>query len=200
MVDIGDLPGGDPHGIATDVSADGTVVVGSSSSSNGSEGFIWKAATGMLGIGDLPGGIFTSSADGVSADGTVVVGYGSSQAGSEAIRWTSAGGMTGLGDLPGSNFSSAATAVSADKSVIVGTGSTANGVEAFLWTPSLGMVNLRDFLLDRGVTEVAGWLLTGANAVSADGTTIVGTGLNPDFEVEGWVATIEPVAGEELIL
>ena len=99
-----------------------SVVVGASSSSAGSEGFIWKAATGMVGIGDLPGGFFASSAEGVSADGTVVVGYGTGPAGSEAIRWTAAGGMVGLGDLPGGNFSSAATAVSADGNVIVGSG------------------------------------------------------------------------------
>jgi probable HAF family extracellular repeat protein len=191
MVDLGDLPGGDPHGIANDVSADGSVVVGSSSSFSGSEGFIWTAATGMLGIGDLAGGFFGSSAEGVSADGGVVVGYGTGPAGSEAIRWTPSGGMVGLGDLPGGNFSSAATAVSADGNVIVGNGSTEDSFEAFFWTQAMGMVELKDFLLDHGVNEVAGWRLTGASAISADGTTIVGVGMNPDFEFEGWVATID---------
>ena len=47
--------------------------MGASSSFSGSEGFIWTAATGMVGIGDLPGGFFASSAEGVSADGSVVV-------------------------------------------------------------------------------------------------------------------------------
>ena len=97
----------------------------------------------------------------------------------------------GLGDLPGGNFSSAATAVSADGNVIVGSGSSAEGFEAFFWTPSLGMVSLKQYLLDHGVTEVAGWLLTFATDVSADGTTIVGTGFNPSLEFEGWVATID---------
>lgn len=198
MVDLGDLPGGDPHGIANDVSADGSVVVGASSSSAGSEGFIWKAATGMVGIGDLPGGSFGSSAEGVSADGTVVVGSGNGPAGGEAIRWTQAGGMVGLGDLPGGPFSSAATAVSADGNVIVGSGSAADAFEAFLWTPSLGMVSLKQYLLDHGVTEVTGWMLTFATDVSADGRTIVGSGINPAFENEGWVATVDlAVAAEE---
>jgi probable HAF family extracellular repeat protein len=194
MVDIGDLPGGDPHGIANDVSADGSVVVGSSSSSAGNEGFVWRAATGMIGIGDLPGGLFGSSAQGISADGTVVVGYGTGPAGAEAIRWTEEYGMVGLGDLPGGNLSSAASAASAHGNVIVGTGSTAEGYEAFLWTPSLGMVSLKQYLLDHGVTEVAGWTLSFANDVSLDGRTIVGNGINPSLENEAWVATIEPGA------
>ena len=87
--------------------------------------------------------------------------------------------MVGLGDLPGGNFSSAATGVSADGNVIVGTGSSEQGYEAFLWTPSLGMVSLQQFLLDRGVTEVAGWQLQFVGGVSADGRTIVGNGSTP---------------------
>jgi len=191
MVDLGDLPGGDAHGIANAVSADGSVVVGASSSAAGNEGFIWRASTGMLGIGDLPGGFFGSSAEGVSADGTVVVGYGSGPAGSEAIRWTQSGGMVGLGDLPGGNFSSSATAVSANGNVIVGSGSTADSFEVFVWTPSLGMISLKQFLLDHGVQEVEGWRLVFANDISADGRTIVGNGINPSSENEAWVATID---------
>jgi probable HAF family extracellular repeat protein len=145
----------------------------------------------MLGIGDLPGGFFGSSAEGVSADGTVVVGYGTGPAGSEAIRWTPSGGMVGLGDLPGGNFSSAATAASAHGDVIVGSGSTADSFEAFFWTPALGMVALKQFLLDHGVQEVEGWRLVFATDISADGRTIVGNGINPNFEDEAWVATID---------
>jgi probable HAF family extracellular repeat protein len=191
MVDLGDLPGGDPHGIANDVSADGSVVVGASASAGGNEGFIWTVATGMVGIGDLPGGFFGSSAQGISADGTVVVGFGTGAVGSEAIRWTQAGGMVGLGDLPGGNLSSGAVAASADGNVIVGTGSTDDGFEAFLWTPSLGMVSLKQFLLDRGVTNVANWTLTFASDVSADGQTIVGNGVNPNLQNEAWVVTLD---------
>lgn len=41
------------------------------------------------------------------------------------------------------------------------------------------------------MTDVAGWALAFANDVSADGRTIVGNGINPDFQNEGWVATID---------
>ena len=76
MVGLGDLPGGSFHSAANSVSADGSVVVGFSSSGNGNEAFIWTAGGGMVGIGDLPGGTFSSNAVDISADGSVVVGIG----------------------------------------------------------------------------------------------------------------------------
>ena len=41
---------------------------------------------------------------------------------------------------------------------------------------------------DRHVRE--GWTLEEANAISSDGRFIVGTGTNPDGNIEAWVATI----------
>src|SRR5262245_47092881 len=80
FVRLGDLPGGGLSSFATGVSADGSVVVGSSSSATSGpnpddrEAFRWTAATGMVGLGFLPGGTFSDSgAFGVSADGSVVV-------------------------------------------------------------------------------------------------------------------------------
>lgn len=78
MEPLGDLPGGGYYSIAHDVSADGSVVVGeSTSAASGSfdmEAFRWTQQTGMVGLGDLPGGNFTSFATGVSADGSIIIG------------------------------------------------------------------------------------------------------------------------------
>ena len=101
---LGDLPGGSFFSIATGVSADGSVVVGSGTPAltvSNREAYRWTAAGGMVGLGDLAGSIFSSSARGVSADGTVIVGRGVSASGTEAYRWTAGSGMVGLGDLPG---------------------------------------------------------------------------------------------------
>ncbi|MFN9671471.1 MAG: hypothetical protein ACK552_02380, partial [Microcystis sp.] len=121
---LGDLPGGSFSSEAYGVSANGSVVVGYSSSSAGSQAFRWTQGTGMVGLGDLLGGGFFSRSRGVSADGSVVVGEGNSSAGAiggnEAFRWTQATGMVGLGDLPGGRFKSSANGVSADGSVVVG--------------------------------------------------------------------------------
>jgi probable HAF family extracellular repeat protein len=78
MVGLGDLPGGGFHSFAHAVSADGSVVVGASTSTASGisdfEAFRWTPATGMVGLGDLPGGNFASTATAVSADGSVIVG------------------------------------------------------------------------------------------------------------------------------
>src|SRR5262245_49323645 len=97
---LGDLPGRAFSSDAYGISADGSTVVGQSTSSNGSEAFRWTVADGIVGLGDLPNNGFSSLARGASADGSVIVGRGLSGLGGEAFRWTSAGGMVGLGDLP----------------------------------------------------------------------------------------------------
>jgi len=165
---LGDLSGGGFSSSANGISADGSVVVGVSTSTNGAEAFRWTAVGGMAGLGDLPGGSFWSFANGVSADGSVVVGRSVGANGYEAFRWTETGGMVGLGDLPGGVFSSEANAVNADGSVVVGVGYTINGNEAFRWTESGGMVSLGD--LSGGVIRSA------AYGVNADGSVVVGVG------------------------
>jgi probable HAF family extracellular repeat protein len=186
---MGDLPGGAFNSTVYAMGGN-QVLVGQATSASGIEAFRWTTADGMVGLGDFAGGAFESEALGISADGNVIVGYGTTAAGTEAFRWTTGGGMAGLGDLPGGGFASAAFDTSADGSLIVGRGATASGSEAFLWTESLGMVSLKDYLLDANATGLAGWTLRNAYAVSADGSTIVGYGTNPDGFDEAFIATI----------
>src|SRR4051812_34218298 len=93
---LGDLPGGTFASVATSVSADGSVVAGYSSTTNGYEAIRWTAATGLKGIGELPGGTFASFGNAISADGTTIVGNSQSPSGDQAFRWTATDGMTGL--------------------------------------------------------------------------------------------------------
>jgi len=167
---LSDLPGGSFLSVAMGVSSNGQVVVGYSSSANGTEAVRWTPTNGLVGLGDLPGGTFSSFANAISPEGAVIVGVGRSAAGGEAFRWTQSAGMIGLGDLPGGAFNSAAYGASADGHVIVGIGvSTLSGTrpEAFRWTPTNGMVALGD--LPGGDYSSQAW------AVSADGTVIVGS-------------------------
>lgn len=61
LLGLGDLPGGAVFSTSVDVSGDGSVVVGNSSSANGTEAFRWTQAGGMVGLGDLAGGAFFSA-------------------------------------------------------------------------------------------------------------------------------------------
>lgn len=194
MASLGTLGGTEDFSVAVDVSADGTRIVGDSVSDRGREVFLWTAGGGMVGLGDLAGGGFSSSATAITADGRVVVGSSHSARGFEAFRWMAETGMVALGALPGPSFSSVANDVSNDGNVVVGLGSGAgdagDGV-AFVWFPATGMLDLREYLMAHGVSAVSGWQLSEAMAVSADGRTIVGHGINPAGSIEGWVATIE---------
>jgi uncharacterized membrane protein len=88
--------------------------------------------------------------------------------------------------------------VSADGKVIVGESDSGRGpivtFEAFVWDGANGMRNLRDVLSAQG-DDLTGWELVSAVGVSADGGTIVGWGLNPAGQTEGWLARL-PVPGE----
>jgi probable HAF family extracellular repeat protein len=194
MVGLGDLPGGivTPESEAIGVSDDGLVIVGQGNQTVAPEAFRWTSGGGMVGLGDLSGGAFESNANNVSGDGSVIVGFGTSASGLEAFRWTSGGGMVGLGDFAGGSFTSSANDLSADGSVIVGTGNSALGAEAFIWDAANGMQSVIDLLDAQGV-NLSGWRLTHARGISADGTVIVGIGLNPAGDQEAWLATISPV-------
>lgn len=175
------------------VSADGRTVVGSRNrDGGGTEAYSWLDGT-RTDLGDLAGGAFGSAAYGVSADGSVIVGSGISASGTEAFRWVG-GTMTGLGDLPGGAFSSIAQSVSGDGSTVVGSGASAAGAEAFIWTAARGMRSLKSALESDYGFNLAGWTLTAAQAISGDGTVIVGYGRNPSGQTEAFRAVLEPKA------
>ncbi|WP_277874339.1 MULTISPECIES: PEP-CTERM sorting domain-containing protein [Microcystis] len=154
----------------------------------------------MVGLGYLPGVngfLGFSEANGVSADGSVVVGYSNGGNGFngnliEAFRWTQAGGMVGLGVLSG-GIASYANGVSADGSVVVGYSRTGpfTGAEAFIWNSTQGMRSLQQVLTNDYGLDLTGWFLNEANAISADGLTVVGFGTNPDGLTEAWIARLD---------
>jgi probable HAF family extracellular repeat protein len=179
-VDLGDAPGGLENGVGygDGVSADGSMVVGTTNSQNGIEAFRWTEAGGFQLLGDLPGGNYASRAFDISADGSIVVGESYSAASQpfgwpEAFVWSEENGMRALGDLPGGVFRSTAQAISADGSMVVGTSSIEGGVEAFRWTEATGMVGLG--MLREGDTG------SFAQGVSGDGRWIVGTGTRSEM-------------------
>ena len=170
---LGDLPGGPFMSDASDVSGDGTTVVGRSASSSqaGSyEAFRWTAPGPMMGLGDFGAPTPRSRAQAVSHDGSVVVGFG--HAGHAFDRkpfaWTATGGMVQLEDPAGVMTHGQAFDVSADGAVVVGVGSgKTEPNQPFRWTAATGMVSLGD--VPGGISYAIAW------AISADGSTIVGS-------------------------
>jgi autotransporter-associated beta strand protein len=192
MVGLGFLPTDNFSG-AGRISGDGSVVVGSSENLplagplTHSEAFRWTAATGMIGLGFLPGYQF-SAASGTNSDGSVVVGTAQSPPGAgnlQAFRWTAATGMVGLGFLPG-QIASRAQATNADGSVIVGSSIDNGGTDHVArWTSSTGIQSVQDILTAHHV-NLAGWTLLDGIDISADGTTMVGSALDPSGHFQGF--------------
>jgi probable HAF family extracellular repeat protein len=195
MEGLGWLPGLTHGSNANAVTPDGSAIVGSSGSGSANEAFRWTREGGMVGLGDIPGGALNSQALDVTPDGLVVVGYGT-WAGDvtghdkQAFRWTEADGMVGL--VGEGVMRSYAHSVSSDGSVIVGYAEWNSGWGAFIWDAANGIRNLRTVLVsDYGLEhELAGWDLSVAYGVSADGKVLVGSGTNPRGETEAWIADL----------
>lgn len=190
MTTLGYLHEGDYFGRASGVSADGKVIVGYTGHVGISEAFMWQDGI-MTGLGSLiPNDPFSlssiiSMATSISADGTVIVGSSHQT----VVKWEN-GEIESLGMLS-QTFGSTAVDVSADGKIIVGyCNFNDDEALAFIWDETNGMQNLQDLLVDTYGLDLTGWKLSKANAISADGTTIVGQGIDPHGNYQGWVVTI----------
>jgi probable HAF family extracellular repeat protein len=152
-------PGSELQTLSSRISADGSVIVGNTTSN--SQAFRWTSAGGTEFLGTL-GGV-SSLAQDVSNDGQTVVGWAfTSSSAHRAFRWTRSGGMQNLGTLGGS--ASYGYATNADGSIVVGGSAGVDGVErAFVWTASGGMKQV-----DSALGQSA------AFGISSDGSVIVG--------------------------
>lgn len=175
----------------TGVSADGRVVVGSAQTSSGFQAVRWDESNGWQAIASS-----ASGAGAVSANGAVVVGG----MGGRAFRWDVAQGLTMLGDVSGADLGSTATGISADGSIAVGGYETAPGIEhALIWDATRGLRSLDVVLAGLGV-DLSGWEnLERATAISADGSRIVGYGIDADGNRQAWLAVI-PEPGPALLI
>lgn len=179
--DLGVLPGTD-WSEGRDVSGDGRVVVGLSQR----RGFRWEDGV-LLDLGTLPGDD-NSEAEAISLDGLVIVGWsGSVGEAKRGFRWID-GQLNELPRLAGFD-GLIPKDVSGDGTVVVGLtdGEDFQEQESFVWTSQRGTKLLNDAAEDvYGFDIFAGWDRLVALGVSGDGTTAVGTGINPDGDREAW--------------
>ena len=182
---------------AMDVSNDGSVVVGYIEG-GGSElyPFRWSQNDGMenLSLNSLG----RAMPETVSADGSAVAGQGLTYSDERvAILWTEGSGiieseysvdrMLGLG----------ANDVSNNGSVVVGYSyfSSEDKGEPFLWETTGSLQELDEVLENNYGLDLAGWELRSVSGVSPDGKTIVGYGINPDGNIEAWIASLDEPSG-----
>ena len=178
------------------------------------EPFLWTEANGMVGLGhlpyeptDVPYAYQHTTGTAISGDGVAVVGTSRMvfrdqphDLYRQAFIWTEEDGMTSLGFLP---FADAfilseydAVDVSNRGKVVVGNvtlGGDGGDSMPFIWNEEDGMQLLAHVLVDDfGLPlDLYGWDLETVAAISDDGLTIVGTGLNPDGEQEAWRVVME---------
>lgn len=164
---------------ASDVSADGRVVVGQNRNpSSVPIGFRWTRDEGMSSLGDS--GNSSSFAIAVSGDGSVIVGSATQNYGAEnyaAYRWTAASGRSYIANTP-NLFPTQAGAITPNGQVIVGSAGTpqfymgSNTNVSYYWTAATGPVSIGDL--------PGGIIFSGASGISADGSAITGFGRGVD--------------------
>jgi probable HAF family extracellular repeat protein len=189
-VALGQFGGGsNQQSSAAAISLDGTVVVGAGHPSL-TGAVKWALDGSPTVLGKLPGDS-EGAATAVSRDGLVVVGWSTDSARSDrAFRWTQQAGMVTPGHSISGLLGSVATSVSGDGRIVVGAGHTSTAEVALIWDMDHGMRLLEAALLDDYQTEIPGWKLTRATAISDDGLTIAGHGTNPQGQTEAWIVKL----------
>jgi uncharacterized membrane protein len=160
------------YGYVNGMSADGNILVGNTSDGIGiSSAFRWTTEVGFQRMNGVPTDVF-SYATGVSFDGSAVVGgiqYSSAPSTGkyEAFLWRSDVGIDFVGEGSGTYFDG--WAISGNGTVITGHGH--NGHHAFRWNSTEGLTSLNNSLY--------GFQYSVGNAISADGSVVVGYALIP---------------------
>lgn len=212
QVDLGTVgppkvPNIPPFSEASDVSGAGDTVVGfiGATEDGGYKAYRWHVTDGLQVIG-LPGWPSSPNPYGgayhISGDGQII--YGRDQK-TGAWIWTEPSGFALLPSA-GANTDVFVHALSRDGSTLVG--------DLFFWNTPRPLINVTeaaiwrrtaagyerfyvaDALRHHGV-DLQGWRLTQAFDVSADGRTLIGTGINPQGVEKSWYAVLDGVLTPE---
>lgn len=175
-------------GRVADVTADGKTFVGHV---NGSA-FLWTQVGGVESLGAPPAPWQNSFPADMTDDAATVVGQLTRMVGPLPVfvpfRWTRAHGYELYEGTDARNAQG--NVVAEDGSTVVGEMNVDGvGQRAVMWGSAGPAVMVSDYLAGFGIST-AGWTLQNATAISADGRTIAGYGLNPQGSREGWVARV----------
>jgi uncharacterized membrane protein len=159
------------------MSADGSVIVGASSTPVGLRATRWVNNGPAQNLGVLSGGTF-SVANSVSSNNLAITGVSEvmTQQGitGHAFRWTFQNGMQDLGK-PAGAFLSASAAINSNGSCIVGIWDPGGPNRAMIWTSATGPMDLIAYVNMHG-GNTTGWYFENAMGVSDDGRSVTGVG------------------------
>ena len=150
----------------------------------------WISGTTDLFAGEQANGEATA----VSSDGSRIVGQAVDSSGyGRAFYYTDAGGLVWLGTLSGNSTDQSVANSVSEGGVVVGfSGDPFAGTgQAFVWGPKSGLRSLQRALAQNGAVIPSGLLLTDALVISADGSTIIGTWSDANFNFGSWIARID---------
>lgn len=195
---------GHRHAETSAVTRDGTLILGTMFDHPSVPSFAfadyrqWQNAQPVIWQGDKTRPLqsfapdFNWHAADISDDGQVVTGvrwpHGEHRngAGSRAFVWQ-AGEVKLLEPLPGCQ-TTAAAGISGDGRIIVGSSEFLRGTNwvpvPFVWDAEHGTRDLQQMLAEQGVA--LNWRLQHCRAISRDGRTIIGIGVNPQGQQESW--------------
>jgi hypothetical protein len=126
----------------------------------------------------------------ISADGSVLAG----NFGYDGFRWTEDDGLVILPRLETAlpNDPVFPNAIARDGDLVFGgSGSTFFGVPvAFVWSAEAGTRALQDIVVAAGIEVPEGFLFGNVIAASADGTVLIGTGMDVDFMNKSFVVRL----------
>lgn len=170
---VGQLP---PTSIALDTTPDGLIQVGS----EGGGAVRWQDGIAAQLISPL--GTLTAATT-ISNNGDYIAGSMMTTDGSVGFVVGPDGNVQPLGVAPAGDL--IPSGVSDDGLVVVGSA----GQTAFIWTPTIGVRDLQDYLQNDVGVGLAGWTLTAATGLSAEGTVIIGNAIKQN-ETSGWRAFV----------
>ena len=122
----------------------------------------------------------------VNSDGSVMVGNNYPYGTQNSWHWTAQRGFTAI-TSPSVFYTPFAIDASDDGEVVIGVARDRNGNgKGFIWTAKGGKFTwMSDYLAKKGLG--AGWQIASVSAISGDGKTMAGFGINPNGDIEGYV-------------
>tara|TARA_R100000935_G_scaffold1517_1_gene4848 strand:- start:25267 stop:28281 length:3015 start_codon:yes stop_codon:yes gene_type:complete len=173
---------------------DGTVIGGWQDSASGfRQGAVWTNGEQQLVAntnGDPLGAV-----EAVSNDGLWAAGEGSFANNFQAYRWSETTGVENIGPPLSPGYRGLANGLNEDGSIVVGS-YRPNGVPAvfgqgFIWIEGIGIQDLNEYATSLGI-DTQGVTLSLPLDISADGSTVVGTGRDSNNSNVGFVLKLAP--------